>query len=937
MKKIKFGIGKKFLLLNAALVVTSSLLLGLMFFNETKGLLVENELKDLKEDVHLYINKFHGQIEALEENTLLLSMTPPIQGIIRAKQNGGKDPKDGSSEKEWRSRLTAIFSDFLISKPHYISLRYIGVEEDGKEVVRVDKVRNSLNIVHDKNLQSKGGRPYFKETIALDKGQVYLSEFSLNQERGKISLPHTPVIRAAVPIYDSEANIFGILIANLDASQLISRGIPTQFPLYVTNHNGYFLSHPNTDMTFSFDLGEEWKIQDTFPETTSFYDTKNIIQEDTMITQDAISSRVTYFSKMKYDPISPKHFLGVAVSENYDVLLAGAVNTLYKFGFFLILVVVGSLMLANVFSRRLTEPLNKLIQATDDLGRGKENIDFPTDSEDELGFLAKSLESMNQMVKERSSELAKSELQNRSITDNVVDGLITISDTGIIMTFNPAAERLFLYSKNEVIGKNVSSLMPEPDRSAHDSYMKNYLTTGKAKIIGIGREVIGLRKDGSTFPMELGVSNIITEDASGDCPQNFIGTCKNIEDRKTAENKLQELLSENQEAKLIAEKANKAKSDFLAKMSHELRTPLNAILGFSQLEIMKGRNNDADETTKNNIAQIMDSGKHLLALINDILDLSRIESGDLAMSLETINVNALLGQTYSQMKHMGNDTGVVLKCEGVNDSDPIHIIADQLRLKQILLNLISNGIKYNRENKVTTLSMARVSDDRVRISIKDQGVGIPSDQFDRLFAPFDRLEADQTKIEGVGIGLPIAKQLTESMSGKMGYESTEGLGSEFYIEFATCPPPRQEALKKKQEDFKKITLDIPADKKMKILYIEDNSVNMELVDKFLSEYKNIEFLKAIEPLKGLEIARKQSPDLMLLDMHLPNMDGFQTFEAMQTDVRLKDIPVVALTANALKSDIDKALKMGFRSYLVKPIQLADLAREINFLSPNHGQ
>ena len=228
MQQVKVGIGKKFLVLNSAIVIASSLLLGVIFFYQAKQLLVENELQDLKEDVHLYNSKFLSQLQSLEENVILLSKTPPVQGIIRAGENNGIDPADNSTSKEWKKRLTHIFDDFLHSKPSYVSLRFIGVDEEGKEIVRVDKVRKSINITHEKNLQSKGQRSYFKETINLYKGQVYLSTFSLNREHGKVSLPHTPVLRAATPVYDEKANVFGIIIVNLDATQLFSESLSTR-------------------------------------------------------------------------------------------------------------------------------------------------------------------------------------------------------------------------------------------------------------------------------------------------------------------------------------------------------------------------------------------------------------------------------------------------------------------------------------------------------------------------------------------------------------------------------------------------------------------------------------------------------------------------------------------------------------------------------------
>ena len=1054
MQQVKVGIGKKFLVLNSAIVIASSLLLGVIFFYQAKQLLVENELQDLKEDVHLYNSKFLSQLQSLEENVILLSKTPPVQGIIRAGENNGIDPADNSTSKEWKKRLTHIFDDFLHSKPSYVSLRFIGVDEEGKEIVRVDKVRKSINITHEKNLQSKGQRSYFKETINLNKGQVYLSTFSLNREHGKVSLPHTPVLRAATPVYDEKANVFGIIIVNLDATQLFSESLSTRANLYLTDHNGYFLFHPNRKKTFGFDLGQEWKVQDEFPETQIFFNPEDPILEKTVYSFDSLKPRATHFTRLEYDPIDPDHFLGVAMSENYDVLLAGAIKTLYKFVLLLVVVVLIALVLVNLITGYLTEPLTRLLKATDDLASGVENVDFPIEASGEVGFLAQSLKEMDRTVKERTNALAESEQQNRNITDNVVDGLITISETGIIKTFNPAAERLFLYNKTEVLGENVSCLMPDPDHSAHDDYLKNYLRTGHAKIIGIGREVTGLRKDGTTFAMELAVSSVGTADREGNYTQTFIGLCRNIEDRKVAELKIsrlgkvfdsslseifsfdaktlkfievnraaqinlgysmeelrqmtpldlkpeflqedfdrlikpllsrettgtafqtvhkrkdgsvypaqvslefvaegsggiffaitQDVTEEKEaerkllEAKEEAQKANQAKSEFLSKMSHELRTPLNAILGFAQLEIMKGERNDngGDDKRLGNIQQIQTSGEHLLALINEVLDLSRIESGTMSFSLEPINVNSLLDEIYSQCKSLGEQYAVSLIYNQQNDLDPVYINSDRTRLKQVLLNLLSNGIKYNKSGGVTQLVLQKFPENTVRISIKDQGQGIAEDQVSRLFTPFDRLDAEQTEIEGTGIGLAIAKQLTEAMGGKVGVESKVNVGSEFYIEFSTIPAPVQELMSPalESESDGGLKIETPDNRKMKLLYIEDNPANVALINRLFDQFENIELHTAGEAIAGFKLLDSHSYDLILLDIHLPGMTGFEIFMHLSKDDRFKHIPVIALSAGATQSDIDKALDMGFHSYLTKPLDLSLVCKTVNGIFALH--
>ena len=377
-------------------------------------------------------------------------------------------------------------------------------------------------------------------------------------------------------------------------------------------------------------------------------------------------------------------------------------------------------------------------------------------------------EELEDRVSERTVALGRSEERLRVIMDNTVDGIVVINEAGIVESFSHSAAQMFGYKSEEVVGENVSLLMPEPERSRHDGYIRRYLADGEARIIGIGREVSGRRKDGSVFPMEIAVSEV-----GMDGDRLFTGLVRDITERKKVE---QELVAASQAA--VA--ANQAKSEFLSSMSHELRTPLNAIMGYAQL-LRDYSEQPLTAEQRAGIEQILDGGQHLLVLINEVLDLSRIESGRVDLSLERVDLTQAIRDGLGLVKPLADKRDVTI----VNEADTaskLQVTADPGRLKQVLLNLLSNAVKYNHEKGTVTVGMAVTDTGMVRISITDTGPGIPAEKHDEVFRPFSRLGLETSHIEGSGIGLTISRQLIEAMGGSLDFDSTVGEGSTFWFE-----------------------------------------------------------------------------------------------------------------------------------------------------------
>ena len=373
----------------------------------------------------------------------------------------------------------------------------------------------------------------------------------------------------------------------------------------------------------------------------------------------------------------------------------------------------------------------------------------------------------------------------------------------------------------------------------------------------------------------------------------------------------------HQAARQGLERANQAKSEFLSRTSHELRTPLNAILGFAQLLEMEPLNSQQQDS----IAHILGAGRHLLQLINEVLDIARIETGRLSMSPEPVLVQDAVREALDLIGPFATEMNVAVDLETHGAPDR-YVQADSQRVKQVLLNLLSNAVKYNRGGGAVTIRYAENPEGRLRIEISDTGPGIPPDKMERLFTPFDRLGAEQTGIEGSGLGLSLSKRLVDAMGGTLGVESRVGRGSTFWIEFPTV------AGSVGQHDRDGIPSGPSAGTASAhtVLYIEDNASNIELVERILQHRSSTQLRAATEGRRGIELAREHRPDVILLDLHLPDILGYDVLQRLKGDRATRDIPVIVISADATPSQIQRLLAAGSVGYLTKPIDVAEFLK-----------
>lgn len=416
-----------------------------------------------------------------------------------------------------------------------------------------------------------------------------------------------------------------------------------------------------------------------------------------------------------------------------------------------------------------------------------------------------------------------------------------------------------------------------------------------------------IHKDGSVhwLYMLAGV-----EGAQTGVSRSLLGFGLDITARKAAEETLER-------ARLDAERANQAKSEFLSRMSHELRTPLNAVLGFAQLLEMETLSPEQHE----NLGYILKAGRHLLDLINEVLDIARIEAGRMAISPESVALREVAQEALMLTGPLAAERAVKIRSR-IADAEGHYVLADRQRVKQVLLNLLSNAVKYNHVGGEVVMA-DEVVGDRVRVTITDTGPGIPPDKQERLFIPFERLGTVHGGVEGTGLGLALSKRLTEAMGGAIGVYSEVGRGSAFWIELPLAEGPSA-GIDRMAEDARARAVGTPSDRTLVVLYIEDNLSNLDLVERLLARRPSIKVLSAMQGRIGLNLAREHRPDLILLDMHLPDVPGSEILHRLQADLRTRLIPVVTMSSDPSPEQVDRLLASGAHACLTKPVDVRQL-------------
>ena len=828
--KFQLDIATRLVLLFLFVVVLSTSVIGILTYQKMNHVLIKEELGQMDTSTLLLSKQLLEKISELKRNVLFLAQTPPVEGIMRARKNGGVDPYDNSAEADWRKRLSRIFSEFALANPDYFQIRFIGGENDGRSIVRVDQENNTVNVVTgtDDDLQANGNRSYFKNTVSLDKGSIYLSRIELDREQGQITIPYTPVLRAATPVYSSDGNVFGIIIINLALRTFfdnLASSKETDQAIYATTQTGEFLIHPDKDKTFRFELNDSYKISD------EFYGAKNYFsrETDTVIVNSLNNKKIALgFRKVHFDSMQPNRYINIIVATDYKTLIADALVLRNEIIGTLVLFILLAFVMAYFVSRPIVNEISKLSVA---------------------------------------------------VEHSPASVVVTDAD-GTIEYVNNKFTALTGYQREEAIGKNPRIL--QSGQTADEVYRElwNTISSGKPW----RDEILNRKKNGELYWEDLSILPIVGKDGH---VQHFVALQVDITERKQTEQEIQA-------ARKTAEDANLAKSQFLANMSHELRTPLNAIIGYSEMLVEEAAGR-GEKQTLDDLQKIRWAGKHLLELINDVLDLSKIEAGKVELVPEVFTVAELIEEVRETVQPLveKNRNRLLIECDlAVGDMN-----TDLLKLRQVLFNLLSNASKFTKDGTIKVKVQRTGNDDGeiMKFTISDTGIGMNQAQLARLFQPFTQGDNSITgQYGGTGLGLAISYRFCKLMGGDISVTSTEGEGSEFTVQLPVQLPVDDQPAAQQDLHIDEMTTgqrenqvgDLDAGI---VLVIDDEVEARELLSAHLRK-SGWNVAVAADGQTGLRLARELRPAAITLDVLMPGLDGWSVLQVLKADPELNTIP-----------------------------------------------
>ena len=718
-------------------VLTAASITSLYYYKTTKQTIL-NELSSIKTETSLLAPLLLSEFQELRDDIKALHETV---NFLESTNHNEVSPAH-------KRQLQTIFKSVIAQKRNYIQVRYIGLADDGREIVRVDRTGDEITVTPEENLQKKSQETYFQNALLIPKGEFYFSAINLNREFRKVEIPYLPVIRVISPIYNNNNKMNGMLVINASYKNMLTNFV-SQLKLsrdmYIINENGDHLHFKQASQTLDFFINEINNKAKKLPLIQQVLSEKK--QSNTLDVAINNQKNLAHYQKIFYDPSKEERFLALVLTTPEHVTLAQAQKTKQAATNLGLLMIIISCFLSAALSVVITNPIGKIIEGIRSYTAGDRSISLPTKAKDEIGELARSFENMIQTLDKSRKTETDLILRMQAILDNTVDGLITIDEKGKIESFNTACTTIFGYASTEVLGKNVKILMPAPYHAEHDAYLRNYKNTGKKKIIGIGREVLGRRKNGTTFPIDLSVSEVNVNGRT-----IYSGIVRDITDRKKAENALVE--------------ANTELEEFAYRTSHDLKSPLVSSIALLDVTEVAIKSNNTDQAVQS-IKLVKTSLQKLEKLVEDILSLTKTKKEEIVPQI--VDVAELIDTTLAQLNHMDNFERIQIQKNFDFDGT---LVTQTARFRHIIQNLISNAIKYQdlkKEQPFVKIS-TRSKNETFILDIEDNGIGIPHEKQDKMFEMFQRFHPRVSF--GSGLGLYMVKKSADLLGGYVSYKDT---------------------------------------------------------------------------------------------------------------------------------------------------------------------
>ena len=984
-----------------ALVLLTATTISIFSYRNIELIVLPRALERIKTQATLLATEIESHIKGARGDILSFRSAAALEGIVSARLNGGTHPVDGTSEAVWRARMASRYAAELESKPDYLQFRFIGLEDDGREIVRVDRAgpNGSIRIVPDEDLQQKGESEYMRAAAAMRALDVYISPVDLNREPGEIGVQRIPVMRVATPVHTAAGVPFGILVINIDMRPAFSRlraATPANGVNYLVNEQGDYLLHPDPNREFGFEYSWPNRIQDDFAGLAAALNDN----ETALIITDPEGMRLGA-------AVAPVRLLGipriyVVQTEPYSYLVAPA--TAARHGSLVVgfVSMLAALALAALISRSLARPLVEMTNAVQRFGRG-ETTTIPLKAGGEFGVLARAFAQMATEVWEKSSALQREIAERRRIFENSLDLILVVDRRGTILQVSPSSsailgydpeemigkggarflhpgdldatrmemraarqsgemrnfecrylhkdgrtitlvwngvwseiaqqhfftgrdvteqklgeekfelaveacpsgmmmtdqngaiamvntevERMFGYRRAELIGQPVDILIPARLRDQHRSHRSDFASQPESRHMGTGRDLFALRKDGTEFPVEVGLNPIDSRDGL-----MILSVIVDITERKRHE---------------------RLKDEFVATVSHELRTPLTSIgasLGLLTASAAGGLSDNAIRLLR--IAH--SNSQRLIRLINDILDIEKLESGKMVFKLKPVEIRGLVEQTIEANRGFASsfDVTMGLKSDLVSGL----VLADPDRLNQIVTNLVSNAVKFSPAQGEVDVSI-EVTAAGFRISVRDRGPGIPDDYKDRVFEKFVQVDAtDARQKGGTGLGLAIVKQMVERLGGAVGFRAGPDGGTIFDVDLPAWEPVAEPAPA------------IPYRETARILLCEDDPQVAEVISDRLRQ-AGFESDISHSAEAAVKDAAAISYAAILVDLQLPDSDGITLIKRLRTQPHYHNTPIIVVSADPKRGrDDTRSSALNVLDWLSKPVDIDRLVRVLD--------